>query len=269
MKQSNAVITEDFSAILNNVENKVMNKLRVGTLARVLEVSDRLLTVKPIIMERINTPTAEKYIQLPEIHNVYCIEGQDISVGDYVICVHFDRGLDNFDLFNNKTGFIESKQNRHDLNDCVAIKIATEDVQPQYESTPLEIVFKIGTTYTYGGADSVTVPMKEHLDTDVTEWELTTSGKDIYVHFEGDLSFTNNDTKNTSINLYIDGQRAGARSVLLTNRNERTFFSTNRIYKLSAGKHKIQFIVSGNNTSSEQTMTCQALTDCYACIHEI
>ena len=270
MKQSNATITEDFAAILDSVETRVMNKLRVGTLARVLKVDDRLLTVKPIIMEKINTPTAEKYVELPEIHNVYYIDGQEIKENDYVICLHFDRGLDNFDLFNNKTGFIESKQNRHNINDCVAIKIATDKIQPpEYSEENLEIIFKINTTYTYGGENNITVPMKEHKETDVTEWEITTTGKDIFVHFEGDLSFTNNSTTTTAINMYIDGKKAGERSILWTNRNERTFFSTDRIYKLPAGTHKIEFIISGNNRATEQTMTCQALTDCYAYIHEI
>lgn len=267
MRQSNATITEDFAVIFDSVEMKVMNKLRVGTLARVLKADGMLLTVQPIIMEKINTPEASKYLKLPEIHNVYCIDGQNIKENDYVICLHFDRGLDNFDLFNDKTGFIESKSNRHNLNDCVAIKIATELSQIKEEN--LEILFKIDTTYTYGGAENTVVNMKEHKDTDITEWEFTSTGKDILVHFEGDLSFTNNNTSNTSINMFIDGISAGERSILYTNRNERTFFSTDRIYKLPAGNHKIEFRISGNNRTNSQTMTCQAQTDCYACIHEI
>lgn len=127
MKQSEATITENFAEILSSIETKVMNRLRVGTLARVLAVNERLLTVQPIIMEKINTPTAEKYIKLPEIHNVYCISGQYPKVNDYVICVHLDKGADDLDIFKTTDKLVRGNGNKHNINDCVAIVIKTTD----------------------------------------------------------------------------------------------------------------------------------------------
>ena len=126
MKQSKSVITEDFEVIFNSVMAEVSRKIRCNTLARVIAVNDKLLSVQPIIQEKINTPTDIKYLKLPVIHNVYCIAGQTPNVGDYVACLHFDRGIGEFDLFNNLDGFIESGSHRHDLTDCVAVVLNTK-----------------------------------------------------------------------------------------------------------------------------------------------
>ena len=135
MRQTEATITESFKAILDSVENNVMRNLRVGTLARVLSVDNKLLSVEPIIKEKINTQSGYKYLRLPIIDSVYCISGQAPKVGDYVICIHFDRGLSGFNLFNDKTGYIESGTHRHDIGDCVAIVINTDE-------TPIEKEWK-------------------------------------------------------------------------------------------------------------------------------
>ena len=70
MKQSKSVITEDFEVIFNSVMAEVSRKIRCNTLARVIAVNDKLLSVQPIIQEKINTPTDIKYLKLPVIHNV-------------------------------------------------------------------------------------------------------------------------------------------------------------------------------------------------------
>ena len=125
MKQSNAVITEDMNVILEDVKNETMRTLRVGTVARVVSVDGLTVSVQPIVEEKINTPAATKYLQLPVIKGVYCVSGQTYAVGDYVVCLHFDRGLGDFDIFSQKSGYVESGTHRHDLGDCIAIKIKT------------------------------------------------------------------------------------------------------------------------------------------------
>lgn len=129
MKQSEGVITENFEVILEQSNKILENRLRVGTLSRVISVdtANRTLIVQPIVMEKINSKTGEKYIKLPEIHNVPYIAGQYPKVDDYVVCIHLDRTKSGIDLLTDITSFIESNTNRHNLNDCVAIVINTKD----------------------------------------------------------------------------------------------------------------------------------------------
>lgn len=125
MRQSNGVITEDFEVIFDELMSEVSRRIRCNTLARVVEVNDKLISVQPIIKEKINTKDGTKFVTLPKISNVYCISNQSPQVGDYVACLHFDRGVGDFDIFNDLDGFIESGTHRHDISDCVAIVINT------------------------------------------------------------------------------------------------------------------------------------------------
>lgn len=161
MKQSEATITENFAEILSSIETKVMNRLRVGTLARVLSVNERLLTVQPIIMEKINTPTAEKYVKLPEIHNVYCVSGQYPKVNDYVICMHLDRGSDELDIFKETGKLVKENVNKHNINDCVAVVIKTTDEeQPSNWRQIVNIAVK-QTIYNLGKSREVRLIIKD------------------------------------------------------------------------------------------------------------
>lgn len=126
MRQSDAVITEDFEVIFDDLISETMRKIRCNTLARVIEVNDKLVSVQPIIREGVNTPEGVKYLKLPVIRDVYCISNQSPQVGDYVACLHFDRGIENFDIFNELDGYIDSGTNRHDLMDCVAVVLKTK-----------------------------------------------------------------------------------------------------------------------------------------------
>jgi len=131
MKQSMNVNTENFELIFETSNQKVMNNLRVGTLARVLEVnkSTKTLSVQPIVQEKINCDNelGYKYIKLPVIKNIPYIAGQYPQINDYVVCIHLDRTKSGIDLINDTTSFIESNTNRHNLNDCIAIVLKTKD----------------------------------------------------------------------------------------------------------------------------------------------
>lgn len=131
MRQSMSVNTENFELIFENLNQKVMTKLRVGTLARVISVdySLKTISVQPIVEEKINANNDKgyKYIKLPVIRNVPYIAGQKPKVDDYVVCLHLDRTKSGIDLLHDTSSFIESNTNRHDINDCVAIVIQTKD----------------------------------------------------------------------------------------------------------------------------------------------
>jgi len=137
MRQPLSVDTENFELIFENLNRKVMNKLRVATLARVISVENvegtnlNTVTVQPIVEEKINCDNDEgyKYIKLPKISGIPCIMGQNPQVNDYVLCLHSDRTMLGINLFDetNTTGFIQSTNSRHDINDCVAVVLKTRD----------------------------------------------------------------------------------------------------------------------------------------------
>lgn len=131
MRNSMNVETENFELIFEVANQKVMNNLRVGTLARVVSVDKikRTISVQPIVQEKINcnNDVGYKYIKLPVIKNVPYISGQYPKVNDYVVCLHLDRTKSGIDMLTDTTSFIESNTNRHNINDCIAIVINTKD----------------------------------------------------------------------------------------------------------------------------------------------
>lgn len=130
MRQPQGVITENFEVILETSNKQLENRLRVGTLARVVEIdkTSKTLSVQPIVQEKINSNNnlGYKYIKLPIIRNVPYISGQYPQINDYVVCLHLDRTKSGINLLTDTSSFIESNNNRHNLNDCVAIVINTK-----------------------------------------------------------------------------------------------------------------------------------------------
>ena len=117
---------ETISSVFSTFKAEIMRDLRVATFARVTAVSENTLNAQPIVKEKISTKKGYEYMALPELVDIPYLSSQYPKIGDYVVCLHFDRSIDNLDIFNDRENLVESGENRHNINDSIALVVNTD-----------------------------------------------------------------------------------------------------------------------------------------------
>jgi len=112
-----SMLTEDLFSVISNMIGSRIAATRVGTLARITSVEGDSITVKPVIREKIKSPTGYRIVELPEITDVRLCRNQYPKVGDYVICVHGDKTPEEFD---EEEGTAVAGKVSHGYNDVYA-----------------------------------------------------------------------------------------------------------------------------------------------------
>lgn len=127
-----SVLTEDLFSVISNMIDSKIAATRVATLARISSVDGDSITVKPVIREKIKSPTGYRVVELPEIEGVKFCRNQYPKVGDYVICVHGDKTPEDFD---EESGNAVAGNVSHGYNDVYAFVL---DFGSEWSAVELE-----------------------------------------------------------------------------------------------------------------------------------
>ena len=203
-------VTEDINAVLGNIKKSVMRDLRVATFGKVVavDVSKFTVDVQPLIKEKINTPEGYKYIKLPLLKGVRYINTQNPKPNQFAVCIHFDRSISGFDFSNPE--YIESGENRHNLNDSFAIVLKTSGASTVVEDFDEvnaaldDIISRVSIIESFDTDISGRVATLEDPNTEMSKAavakEVTEKigGKNITDIFEGNGTTVKNATNSTS-----------------------------------------------------------------------